>query len=200
MLHIAILASGNGSNLQAIIDAIESHKLDAKIQCVLSDRKSAFALERAKKHNIPAYFINPKDYPSREQHENALAQKLEEHQVELIVLAGYMRLLTSNFVQIFQGKIINIHPALLPSFPGAHGIEDAFKYGVKITGVTIHFVDDGVDTGPIIVQVPVEIKNTDTLETLAQHIHDQEHRLYPQVIQLFAQGRIHLDGRKVIIK
>jgi phosphoribosylglycinamide formyltransferase 1 len=200
MLPIAILASGNGSNLQAIIDAIESHKLDAKIQCVISDRKSAFALERAKKHNIPNYFINPKDYSTREEHENSLAQKLKEHQVQLIVLAGYMRLLTSSFVQMYKSKIINIHPALLPSFPGAHGIEDAFKYGVKITGVSVHFVDDGVDTGPIISQVPVEIKDTDTLETLEQRIREQEHQLYPKVIQLFAQSRIRLDGRKVIIK
>lgn len=199
MLPIAILASGNGSNLQAIIDAIESHKLDAKIQCVLSDRKSAFALERAKKHNIPNYFINPKDYSTREKHEKVLAQILIEHQVELIVLAGYMRLLTSSFVQMYKSKIINIHPALLPSFPGAHGIEDAFKYGVKITGVSVHFVDDGVDTGPVISQVPVEIKETDTLESLEQRIHAQEHKLYPQVIQLFAQGRIRLDGRKVRI-
>ena len=200
MLNIAVLASGNGSNLQAIIDFIESNQLQAKIQCVISDRQSAFALERAKKHAIPAFYINPKDYPSREKHEETVVQKLSEFTIDLIVLAGYMRLLTPYFLRKFPNKIINIHPALLPSFAGAHGIEDAFKYGVKTTGITIHFVDEGVDTGPIIAQIPIEIKDSDTLEILENRIHEQEHLLYPKVLQWFAEKRITLHNRKVSVK
>jgi len=200
MLTIAVLASGNGSNLQAIIDAIESESLQVKIQCVISDRKSALALERAQKNNIPGHYLNPNEYSSREDHEKAIIKILDTTKIQLVVLAGYMRLLTPLFVKKYHGKIINIHPALLPSFPGAHGIEDTFKYGVKITGVTVHFVDEGIDTGPIIAQVPVEIRDTDTLESLEHRIHSQEHFLYPRVLQWFSEDRVYLDGRKVVIR
>jgi phosphoribosylglycinamide formyltransferase-1 len=200
MLNIVVLASGNGSNLQAIIDAIESGKLDARIQCVISDRKSAFALERAKNHHIPAYHISAKSFNTREEHEKEIVNIIHSMPVDLVVLAGYMRVFTSYFIREFKNKIINIHPALLPSFAGAHGIKEAFDYGVKITGVTIHFVDEGIDTGPIIAQVPVEIQDNDTLESLEEKIHRQEHLLYPQVLQWFSEKRVQINGRKVTIQ
>ena len=199
MVNIAIFASGFGSNLQAIIDAIESGKLDAIISLVFSDKKDAVALERAKKHQLPFFYLAPKAFPSREEHEKIIIEHLEKLGVELIVLAGYMRILTPYIIRKYALRIINIHPALLPSFPGTHGIEDAFNYGVKYTGVTVHFVDEGVDTGPIIAQEVVKIEDGDTLETLAPKIHAIEHKLYPQVIQWFSESRIKVEDRKVRI-
>jgi phosphoribosylglycinamide formyltransferase-1 len=199
MVNIAIFASGFGSNLQAIIDAIESGKLDAIISLVFSDKKDAVALERAKKHNLPFFYLAPKAFPSREEHEKIIIEHLEKLGVELIVLAGYMRILTPYIIRKYALRIINIHPALLPSFPGTHGIEDALNYGVKYTGVTVHFVDEGVDTGPIIAQEVVKIEDGDTLETLAPKIHAIEHKLYPQVIQWFSESRIKVEDRKVRI-
>lgn len=199
MVNLAVFASGNGSNLQAIIEAIESGKLAAKILLVFSDRKDAYALERAKKHRIPTLYLTPKEFSSREEHEKKIVEHLEKLGVELIVLAGYMRILTPFIIRRYRLRIINIHPALLPSFAGTHGIEDAVKYGVKYTGVTIHFVDEGVDTGPIIIQEVVRIEESDTLETLEPKIHTIEHKLYPQVIQWFSEQRIKVEGRKVKI-
>ena len=199
MVNIAVFASGYGSNLQAIIDAIESGKLTAKIQLVFSDKKDAYALERAKKHNIPTLYLPPKEFPSREEHEKKIVEHLEQLGVELIVLAGYMRILTPYIIRRYHLKIINIHPALLPSFPGTHGIEDAFNHGVKYTGVTVHFVDEGVDTGPIITQEAVKIEAGDTIETLEPQIHAIEHQLYPQVLQWFSEQRVKVEGRKVRI-
>jgi phosphoribosylglycinamide formyltransferase-1 len=199
MVRIAVFASGNGSNLQAIIDAIESGILDAKIMVVFSDKKDSFALERAKKHGISTLYLAPKEFPSREAHEQKIVEHLEQLDVELIILAGYMRILTSYLIRKYALRIMNIHPALLPSFPGTHGIADAFNYGVKYTGVTIHFVDEGVDTGPIIAQEAVRIEDSDTIETLEPRIHAIEHKLYPQAIQWYSQKRIAIEGRKVRI-
>ncbi|MCX7919176.1 MAG: phosphoribosylglycinamide formyltransferase [bacterium] len=199
MVTIAVFASGYGSNLQAIIDAIESKQLDARIAIVFSDKKEAFALERAKKHSIPTLYLSAKEFPSREEHEKKIIEHLDPLGVELIVLAGYMRILSPYIIGRYPLRIINIHPALLPSFPGTHGIKDAFDYGVKYTGVTVHFVDEGVDTGPIIAQEVVRIDDNDTLETLELKIHAIEHRLYPQVIQWYSENRIRVDGRKVRI-
>jgi phosphoribosylglycinamide formyltransferase-1 len=199
MLKIAVLASGNGSNLQAIIEAIEAGKLNLELACVISDKANAFALERARKHHIAAYAVSPKSYTDRPAHEKAIQAILEENGVQLIVLAGYMRILTPGFIQTYQHKIINIHPALLPSFPGAHGIRDAFEYGVKVTGVTVHFVDEGVDSGPIIAQVPVVVEEKDTMDTLEAKIHAEEHKLYIQALSYIAENRIQISGRRVHI-
>jgi phosphoribosylglycinamide formyltransferase 1 len=186
--------------LQAIIDTIELGQLDAKVLVVFSDKKDAVALDRAKKHGIPTLYLAPKEFPSREAHEQIIVEHLEKLGIELIVLAGYMRILTPYLIRKFPMRIMNIHPALLPSFPGTHGIADAFNYGVKYTGVTVHFVDEGVDTGPIIAQEVVRIEEHDTLETLEPRIHAIEHKLYPQAIQWYSQKRIMFDGRKVWIK
>jgi phosphoribosylglycinamide formyltransferase 1 len=200
MVNLAVFASGNGSNLQAIIDAIESGKLEAQIALVFSDKQDAFALERAKKHGIPTLILPPKEFSSREAHEQKIVEHLEKLGVELIILAGYMRILTPYLIRKFPLRIMNIHPALLPSFPGTHGIADAFNYGVKYTGVTVHFVDEGVDTGPIIIQEVIRIEDNDTIETLEPRIHAIEYKLYPQAIQWYSEKRIVFDGRKVRIR
>ncbi len=199
-LILGVLVSGRGSNLQAIIDAIERGDLEAKIALVISDKKEAFALERARKHGIEALFMDPKAYGSREDHEKAIGDELEKRGVELICLAGYMRILSPYFVQRFRWRIINIHPALLPSFPGLHGQKQALDYGVKISGCTVHFVDEETDHGPIIIQAAVPVLEEDTEETLAARILEYEHKIYPRAIQLYAQGRLEIQGRRVKIK
>lgn len=199
-LRIGVLASGRGSNLQAIIDAIEAGKLDCRLAVVVSDRADAQALERARKHGTEAVFIDPKGYPNREGFDRAVLVVLVEHQVELVCLAGYMRILTTAFVRALSGRIMNIHPALLPSFPGLHAQRQAFQHGVKVSGVTVHFVDEGVDTGPIICQAAVPVREDDTEETLAARILEQEHQLYPRAIRLYAEGRLEVRGRRVHIK
>ncbi len=199
-LILGVLVSGRGSNLQAIIDAIERGDLEAKIALVISDKKEAFALERARKHGIEALFMDPKAYGSREDHEKAIGDELEKRGVELICLAGYMRILSPYFVQRFRWRIINIHPALLPSFPGLHGQKQALDYGVKISGCTVHFVDEKTDHGPIIIQAAVPVLEEDTEETLAARILEYEHKIYPRAIQLYAQGRLEIQGRRVKIK
>jgi phosphoribosylglycinamide formyltransferase 1 len=197
MLTIGVMISGSGSNLQAMIDAIDEQSLPIKIGCVISNKAEAYGLIRAQKHQIPAYAILPKEYPNRESHEKAVIDIMNQHAVKLVALAGYMRVLTPYFVHYYTNRLINIHPALLPAFPGAHGIQEAFDYGVKVTGVTVHFVDEGVDSGPIIEQVIVPIVPEDTLESLEAKIHREEHLLYPKVLGYFADDRIRLDGRKV---
>ena len=199
-LILGVLVSGRGSNLQAIIDAIERGDLEAKIALVISDKKEAFALERARKHGIEALFMDPKAYGSREDHEKAIGDELEKRGVELICLAGYMRILSPYFVQRFRWRIINIHPALLPSFPGLHGQKQALDYGVKISGCTVHFVDEETDHGPIIIQAAVPVLEEDTEETLAARILEYEHKIYPRAIQLYAQGRLEIQRRRVKIK
>ncbi|MDI6704477.1 MAG: phosphoribosylglycinamide formyltransferase [bacterium] len=197
-LRIAVLASGRGSNLQAIIDAIESGELNAEIVIVISDKKNAYALKRAKRHGINRLFISPKD-KKREEYDKEIVNQLHKYNVELVCLAGFMRILSPYFVKEFKNRIMNIHPTLLPSFPGLHGQKQALDYGVKISGCTVHFVDEGCDTGPIILQKAVEVLDTDTEESLSSRILECEHKLYPQAISLFASGRLKILGRKVII-
>ena len=166
---------------------------------VLADKPEAFALERAKKAGIKAVCVNRKQYDGREPFEKALIAELEEAGVTLVVLAGFMRILTPVFVHHFAGRIMNIHPALLPSFPGAHAHRDVLAYGVKVSGCTVHFVDEGTDSGPIILQAAVPVLDGDTEETLGARVLEQEHIIYPQAIQLYCEGRLQVDGRQVRI-
>ncbi|MGB9736324.1 MAG: phosphoribosylglycinamide formyltransferase [bacterium] len=199
-LKIGVLVSGNGTNLQAIIDRIKEDKLKAKIEVVISDNKHAYAIERARHSNIPVYTVDYKSYSSREEAEAYIIKILKQYSVELVVLAGFMKLVTKRFIDAFPLRIMNIHPALLPSFPGINVIKKALDYGVKFTGCTVHFVDEGTDTGPIIIQAVVPVKDDDTEETLAQRIHEKEHIIYPIAIQLFAENRLMVKGRRVFVK
>jgi len=199
-LRIGVLASGRGSNLQAIIDVIEGGKLDGRLAVVVSDRADAQALERALKHGVKGVFVDPKAYPNREAFDQAVLGVLAENRVELVCLAGYMRVLSPTFVRALPGQIMNIHPALLPSFPGLHAQRQALQYGVKVSGATVHFVDEGVDTGPIICQAAVPVSGDDTEQTLAARILEQEHQLYARAIRLFAEGRLEIRGRRVHIR
>jgi phosphoribosylglycinamide formyltransferase-1 len=199
-LKLGVLVSGRGSNLQAIIDAINEKKLDACIRIVISNNKSAYALERARKANIKTLFIDPKLYSSREAYDQEIVNQLQIAGVELVILAGYMRILTPYFVSAYKNRIMNIHPALLPSFPGLHAQKQALDYGVKITGVTVHFVDEGMDTGPIILQRAVEVMDNDTEETLSARILKEEHKIFVEAISLFIQNKLVIEGRKVRIR
>ncbi len=195
--NVAVFVSGSGTNLQSIIDAnIES----ANIAVVLSNKPDAYALERALKQNIPVEVVDHKEFDNREAFESEIIERLKKYDIELIVLAGFMRILTSYFVSNYKQKIINLHPALLPSFPGMHSAKQAIDYGVKFTGVTIHFVDDGVDTGPIILQSVVPVEDKDTEETLLEKIHKEEHRIFPEAVRLFCEDRLSISGRTVSIK
>jgi len=198
-LPLGILISGSGSNLQAIIDAIERRELTARIHVVISNRADAYGLIRAQQHDIPIIVIDHKEFSSREAFETALIQSLQTHQVELVVLAGFMRVLTPFFIRAFPQRIMNIHPALLPAFPGTHAQSQALQYRVRIAGATVHFVDEETDHGPIITQAAVPVYPDDTEETLSARILAQEHSLYPYAIQLFAEGRLEIRGRSVIV-
>jgi phosphoribosylglycinamide formyltransferase-1 len=200
MIDIGVLVSGRGTNLQAIIEAIEEGKIEGKIKIVISDNLDAYALKRAEQYNIETQYINHKEFKNREDYDKKIVETLENKEVELVVLAGYMRILSSYFIKAYKNKIINIHPALLPSFPGLRAQKQAVKYGVKISGCTVHFVDEGMDSGPIILQSAVEVSEDDTEESLAERILKEEHRIYSQAIQLFSQGRLIIKGRKVYIK
>jgi len=199
-LKVGVLASGRGTNLQAIIDASEKGEIDAEVAVVISDKKEAYALVRARKHGIPAYFINPEDFPDKISYEKAIVEKLKAHGVQLVLLAGYMRIVTRTLIDAFHGNVMNIHPALLPSFKGLHAQRQALEYGVRYTGCTVHFVTEDVDSGPIILQAVVPVYDTDTEETLSQRILEQEHIIYPKAVQLFAEGRLEIRGRRVFIK
>lgn len=198
-VRIGVLASGRGSNLQAILDEIDSGKLAAEVALVLSDKADAFALERARNKGIPAFYVDPKEFVTKSDYESILINLLEEHRVDLVCLAGYMRLVGKKLLGAYPNRVMNIHPALLPSFPGLHGQRDALDYGVKFSGCTVHFVDQGIDSGPIILQAAVPVLDDDTEETLSARILEQEHKIYPQAIQLFAEGRLILEGRKIRI-
>ncbi|MEC1374935.1 phosphoribosylglycinamide formyltransferase [Heyndrickxia oleronia] len=187
MTKIAIFASGSGSNYQAIMDAIKSGSLEASVELLVCDREDAFVLERAKREHTPIFQFDPKRYDSKFDYEKEITNVLYKHQVEFIVLAGYMRLIGDTLLQKFTNRIINIHPSLLPSFPGKHAVRQALQAGVKVTGVTVHFVDEGMDTGPIIAQEALKIDILDTEQTLAEKVHKIEHRLYPETIQLLLQ-------------
>lgn len=196
-MRVAVFASGSGTNLQAIIDAdIQT----IEIAVVFTNNPDAYAIERAKKHNIQVEIIDHKNYKTREEYEKHIIEALDPYKLNLIVLAGFMRILSTVFVRAYKNKIVNIHPALLPSFPGINAGRRALEYGVKYTGVTVHFVDEGVDTGPIILQSVVEIKDEDTEDTLLEKIHEVEHRIYPKAIELISSGEIEVIGRRVIKK
>ncbi|HBS57695.1 MAG TPA: phosphoribosylglycinamide formyltransferase [Firmicutes bacterium] len=198
-LRIGVLVSGRGSNLQAIIDAVRAGWLPVEIGVVISDKPEAYALERARRADIPAVVIERGSYESRGAFEQAMLAALAAAGVELITLAGFMRILSGDFTARYAQRVINIHPALLPAFPGLHAQAQALAYGVKVTGCTVHFVDEGMDTGPIILQAAVPVEEDDTEETLSQRILTQEHRLYPLALQLLAEGRIKVEGRRVRI-
>jgi len=203
-LRIAVLASGRGSNLQAVIDAIEAGTVQAKIVAVISNKKDAPALERARRHGLSGLFIDPKPYAgrpdSREAYDLALLDVLRLYDVELVLLAGYMKIVTKVFVETFANRMMNIHPSLLPSFPGLDVQKKAIEWGCKLAGCTVHFVTEGVDEGPIILQAAVPILDNDSPDTLAARILEQEHKIYPRAVQLFAEGRLTVDGRRVFIE
>jgi phosphoribosylglycinamide formyltransferase-1 len=198
-LRIAVFASGQGTNFQALVDAVRDQKLDVTIELLVCDRPSAAVVERARLAGVDTFVFKPKDYPSREAYESEIVAELERRGVGLIVLAGYMRIVTSVLVEPFYGRMINIHPSLLPAFPGVNGIGQAFEYGVKLTGVSVHYVDGGLDSGPIIAQRTVEVGQDDTEASLAERIHAVEQALLPWVVGQFAAGRVALDGRRVTI-
>ncbi|OUZ19040.1 phosphoribosylglycinamide formyltransferase [Enterococcus cecorum] len=182
-MRVAILASGNGSNFEALAHQFRAGLLPGELAFVFSDHHNAYVLERARRLNIKAYSFEVKEFENKAAYEKALLQLLQEQEIDLIVLAGYMRIIGKTLLSHYSNRILNIHPSLLPSFPGLHGIKDAYEYGVKVTGVTVHLVDDGVDTGPIIAQEPVMILPEDSLESLEEKIHQTEHRLYPKVLR-----------------
>lgn len=196
-LPIAVLVSGSGSNLQSIIDRIEAGVLDARIVLVLSNNPGAFGLERARKHGIPALALPHAGFGSREAFDEAMVLAIREAEAQTVILAGFMRMLTPVFLSAFPGRVLNIHPALLPSFAGTHGARDAADYGVKISGCTVHFVDEIMDHGPVVIQAAVPALANDDGESLAQRILALEHRIYPQAIQWLAKGRLTLVERKV---
>jgi len=200
MINIGVLASGRGTNLQAIIKAVEEGRIEGEISIVVSDNPDAYALKRAKQHNIETQYIDFRSFKNREDYDKKVVECMKEKEVELVVLAGYMRILTPYFIETYKNKIMNIHPALLPSFPGLHAQRQVVEYGVKVSGCTVHFVDEGVDSGPIILQKAVEVKDDDTEESLAERILKEEHQIYPRAIQLFSEGRLVIKGRRVFIK
>ncbi len=197
-VRVGVLVSGRGSNLQAILDASAAGRLSADVVVVLSDVADAYALERARQRNIPALFEDPKTHPTRETFDKALIGHLEQHRVDLVCLAGFMRLLTPAFVAHYRHRIMNIHPALLPAFPGLHVQRKALQHGVKFSGCSVHFVDEGTDTGPIIIQAVVPVLDDDTEEALSARILRYEHQIYARAIQLFAERRLQVRGRRVI--
>ena len=202
MLKLAIFGSGSGTNCQAIIDAIEAGTLDAEISCVLADSEEAYILERARKHNIPAIYFDCAPFKTKldGEAEQKVLRTLEEHDVNFIALAGFMRIVKDGLLKAYEGRMINIHPSLLPSFPGLNGGKQAFDYGVKYTGCTVHFVDAGVDTGAIINQKIISIDDDDTLDTMMRKLHAQEHIAYPEALQWIAEGRLQVKERRTTIK
>jgi phosphoribosylglycinamide formyltransferase-1 len=194
------LCSGQGTNLQAILNAARSGRLRARVVLVVSDRADAAALRRARRAGVPACFANPKQYPTRGRYEDALIRLLRQRRVQLVCLAGFMRILSAVFVRRFRHRILNIHPALLPAFPGAYAVRDALAWGAKVTGVTVHVVDKDVDHGPIVLQEAVAIRRGDTEASLLSRIHRVEHRLYPKAIGLVLTGRVQITGRRVLIR
>ena len=197
---LAVLVSGRGSNLQAIIDSIERGDLNARVSVVLSNIADATALKRAEKHEIETVFIDPTSCADKADFDRRMIKILKARSVDLVCLAGYMRILGNEVLQAFPGRIINIHPSLLPAFPGLNPQRQAIEYGVKISGCTVHFVDNGIDTGPVILQATVPVYETDDEESLARRILDQEHLLYPRAIQLITEDKLGFDGRTVIQK
>lgn len=200
-MKIAILVSGSGTNLQTLIDLLHKDKTSGiEIAVVISDQRKAYALIRAKRAGIPTQVVRTQDFGNRIKFDAEISNQIEQYEAELVVLAGFMKLFQPPFVRKYCNRILNVHPSLLPAFPGAHPVADTLHYGVKVTGVTVHFVDEGVDSGPIIAQKVVPVLNTDDEESLHNRIQIEEHRLYPQVIKWYAQGKLKIDGRKVIVQ
>lgn len=199
-LRLGVLISGSGSNLQAILDAARGGALDAEVAVVVSDTADAYGLERARSAGVPAVHLDPKSYADRAAFDHAVRETLDAHAVDYVAMAGYMRLLGTEVLGAYPSRVLNLHPALLPSFPGAHGIADALASGVKVTGVTVHFANEVFDEGPILAQEPVRIEEDDTLASLEAKIHAVEHRLYPEALRLVAEGRVRVEGRKVHIR
>lgn len=197
--RLGVLVSGSGTNLQAIIDRIESGEINAEIACVISNKADAYALTRAAKHGIPVVVHENTMFPERRLYDSATVEILRSHKVDLVILAGFMRILTEAMVNAFPNAIMNIHPALLPSFQGLHAQQQALDYGVRYSGCTVHFVDCGTDTGPIIMQSVVQVEQDDTEETLSARIQKAEHQTFATAIKLFVEGKIRVDGRKVRI-
>lgn len=199
-LRLVVLASGRGSNLQAILDMINQGKLQAEVVAVLSDNREAYALARAEQVGVKAIFVNPSDVENKLAYDQKLITICKEFDPDYICLAGYMRLLRKEFIKSFRNRVLNIHPSLLPAFPGLNAQQQAVAYGVKLSGCTVHFVDEGMDTGPIIAQRAVQVLPQDDEDSLAERILQEEHRLYPEVLQLLQEGRVHLkEGRKVYL-
>ncbi len=200
MQKFAVFISGSGTNLQAIMDAVKAGDITAELALVVSDREDAYGLQRAEAAGIRTAVFNPKNYTNRQSVDRDMMIAMKEHKIDFIVLAGYMRLLTPFFIKEYKNSVLNVHPAILPSFRGMEGIKDAFTYGVKITGVTVHFVDEKMDHGPIIAQEALRVAEDDTLETLEAKIHAIEHKLYPKAIKLFVDGKLKIQGRRVIVE
>ncbi len=199
-LKIGVLASGRGSNFQSIIDSIESGYLKAEIGVLITDNQEAFAIERARKHGIEHLAMLAGRFNSKDDYFRKIAEELKRREIGLVALAGFMRIVRKPLIDAFPNRIMNIHPALLPSFPGLHGQRQAYDYGVKLSGCTVHFVDEGMDTGPIIIQAAVAVKDDDTEDSLSERILKFEHRIYPEAIKLFSEGRIEVVGRKATIR
>jgi phosphoribosylglycinamide formyltransferase 1 len=199
-LRVGVLASGRGSNLQALLDASARPDYPAEVVVVISDRERAGALDRARADGVEALFVNPKDFSDRESFDLALVRELTARRVGLVCHAGFMRILSVPYVRAFAGRAMNIHPSLLPAFPGLHAQRQALEHGAKVAGATVHFVDEGVDTGPIVLQASVPVQPDDTEESLSARILAEEHRLYPEAVRLFAEGRLEVVGRRVIIR
>jgi len=200
MLKIAVLASGRGSNFQSIIDAVKSGYITAEIDMLVSDRQDAYAITRAKENGIESLFLDPKDFGTKDSYYEEIVRVFRERSIGLVVLAGFMRIVRKPLIDAFPGKILNIHPAILPSFPGLHGQEQAHEYGVKISGCTVHFVDEGMDTGPVIIQAAVPVYSDDSADDLSARILACEHKIYPYAVKLYAENRLEIQGRKVLIK
>ncbi len=199
-LRVGVLVSGRGSNLQALLEACARPDYPARVVVVISDREQAPALERARAGGVAAVFVNPKDFGDREAFDAALVRELEARRVGLVCHAGFMRILSPLYVRAFAGRALNIHPSLLPAFPGLHAQRQALDHGVRVAGATVHFVDEGVDSGPVVLQSSVPVLPGDTEETLAARILAEEHRIYPEAVRLFAEGRLEIVGRRVLIR
>lgn len=198
-LNIAVFASGKGTNFAAIVSQVKKGRLPVNIALLVSDNMQSLAIERAEDFGIKIALVKREDFDSKDDFEREIVGLLKENNIDLVVLAGFMRILGPVLLKAYKNRILNIHPALLPSFKGAHGIKDAFDYGSKITGVTVHFVDDKMDHGPIVLQEVLKIEEDDTLESLEEKIHKIEHEIYPKAIRLYIEGRLSIKGRKVVI-
>jgi phosphoribosylglycinamide formyltransferase-1 len=198
-MRLGVLISGSGTNLQAIVDATQSGALDAKVVVVVANHENAYGLERARKAGIPAVWLDAAKYDRPAAFNHAIRETLDAHEVDVVAMAGYMRLLGKEVLEAYENRVVNIHPALLPCFAGASGIKDAFDHGVKVTGVTVHYANEVFDDGPIIAQEAVPVEEDDTVETLEAKIHEVEHRIYPYALQLIASGRVSIEGRRVRI-